>query len=186
MRKILYTLFYGMLLSCSYNNAQEIQNSYNLDVARELGLCYDDKKLMSGGGDFYYPLCSDSSVRVFFLEPNYYVAYVDDMLSCGSCGCQLELFKKDDNKYILVDVWHCCGVDLRQDFTDYILVHDDENGPGCFTTHTLKAKVRSDRFYIEEITNYEHNMSDNHADFCYREDSLWLIDTYKSENRLLK
>ena len=41
-----------MLLSCNYNNAQEIQNSYNLDVARELGLCYGDKKLMPGGGDF--------------------------------------------------------------------------------------------------------------------------------------
>ena len=108
------------------------------------------------------------------------------MLSCGSCGCQMELFKKDDNKYILVDVWHCCGVDLRQDFTDYILVHDDENGPGCFTTHTLKVKVQSDRFYIEEITDYEHNMRDIHADFCYRGDSLWLIDNYRSNNRLLK
>tara|TARA_Y100000766_G_scaffold157041_1_gene134856 strand:- start:10870 stop:11427 length:558 start_codon:yes stop_codon:yes gene_type:complete len=184
MRKILYILFYGMLLSCNSNNYKKTQNSYNLDIAKELGLCYDDKYLIQGGGDLYYPLCSDSSVRVFFLEPNYYVAYVDDMLSCGSCGCQLELFKKDNNKYILVDVWHCCGIDLRQDFTDYILVHDDENGPGCFTTHTLKLKVRSDRFYIVEITNYEHNMSDSHADFCYREDSLWLIDTYKSENRL--
>ena len=100
MRKLLYTLFYGMLLSCNYNNAQEIQNSYNLDAARELGLCYDDKKLMPGGGDIYYPLCSDSSVRVFFLEPNYYVTYVDDMLSCGSCGCHMKLFKKEVSNYI--------------------------------------------------------------------------------------
>jgi len=175
-----------MLLSCSYNNAQEIQNSYNLDVARELGLCYDDKKLMPGGGDFYYPLCSDSSVRVFFLEPNYYAVYNQSVGFCGSCGCHIDLFKKEDNNYISVDGWSCCGVDLRRDITDYILVHDDENGPGCFTAHTFKLKVRSDRFYIEEITHYEHNIRDPHADFCYRGDSLWLIERYESEGRLLK
>ena len=186
MRKLLYTLFYGMLLSCSYNNAQEIQNSYNLDVAKELGLCYDDKKLMPGGGDFYYPLCSDSLVRVFFLEPNYYVSYVTTVGYCGSCGCHMLLFKKEENNYKLVDNWHCCGVDIKQTVTNYILVYDDEYGPGCRTVHTFKLKVRSDRFYIEEITDYEHKMSDDHADFCYRGDSLWLIDKYQSENRLTK
>jgi len=175
-----------MLLSCSYNNAQEIQNSYNLDVAKELGLCYDDKKLMPGGGDFYYPLCSDSLVRVFFLEPNYYVSYVTTVGYCGSCGCHMQLFKKEENNYKLVDNWHCCGVDIKQTVTNYILVYDDEYGPGCRTVHTFKLKVRSDRFYIEEITDYEHKMSDDHADFCYRGDSLWLIDKYQSENRLTK
>tara|TARA_Y100000813_G_C24101692_1_gene323327 strand:+ start:89 stop:649 length:561 start_codon:yes stop_codon:yes gene_type:complete len=186
MRKLIYTLFYCILLSCDSNNSQETQNSYNLDVARELGLCYDDKKIMPGGEDFYYPLCSDSSVRVFFLEPNYYVTYVNDIGSCGSCGCHMELFKKEENNYKSVDIWHCCSVDLKQTATDYILVNDGENGPGCWTAHTLKIKVRSDRFYIEEITDYYHKISDNHADFCFREDSLWLIDTYKSENRLTK
>jgi len=175
-----------MLLSCSYNNAQEIQNSYNLDVAKELGLCYDDKKLMPGGGDFYYLLCSDSSVRVFFLEPNYYVTYVTTPADCGSCGCSIELFKKQENNYKSVDSWGCCHVDIKQPATDYILVYDDENGPGCWTAHTFKLKVRSDRFYIEEITDYEHNMRDPHADFCYRGDSLWLIERYESESRLLK
>jgi hypothetical protein len=179
MRKLLLILICIPYLSITQN-----LDPYHLDIARELELCYDDKKLIPGGGDFYYPLRSDSLVRVFFLEPNYYVTYVQDVASCGSCGCHIELFKKEENNYKSVDHWHCCFVDLKQTVTDYILVYDDEYGPGCWTAHTFKLKVRSDRFYIEEITGYEHKMRDNHADFCYRGDSLWLIDRYKSENRL--
>jgi len=50
-------------------------DKFNLDIARELGYCYDKLTPVSDDVDRHSPLCSDSSVRVFFLEPDYYCVY---------------------------------------------------------------------------------------------------------------
>ena len=50
-------------------------DKFNLDIARELGHCYDKLTPIPDDADGHNPLCSDSSVRVFFLEPDYYCVY---------------------------------------------------------------------------------------------------------------
>ena len=67
-------------------------DKYNLDIARELGECYD-KVVVDKETEISYPLCSDSTVRVFFLEPNYYCVYNESPRWCGSAGCTINFYK---------------------------------------------------------------------------------------------
>ena len=46
-------------------SAQNIE-TYYFDVAQELGHCYERLTAIEGDSGYYYPLCSDSVVRVFF------------------------------------------------------------------------------------------------------------------------
>ena len=63
-------------------SAQNIE-TYYFDVAQELGHCYERLTAIEGDSGYYYPLCSDSVVRVFFLEPNYYCIYNENAGWCG-------------------------------------------------------------------------------------------------------
>ena len=69
-------------------------DKYNLDIARELGECYD-KVVVDKETEISYPLCSDSTVRVFFLEPNYYAVYNESLGWCGSAGCSVSFYKRE-------------------------------------------------------------------------------------------
>ena len=170
-----------MLLSCNSNNYKKTQNSYNLDIAKELGLCYDDKYLIQGGGDLYYPLCSDSSVRVFFLEPNYYCVYTDDIGWCGSCGCHLDIYRLEDNEYKELGICACIGVDMQQPIKNYILISDDHKTSSCWTYYKGKYNIKNEWLNLLEIVNYDHkyfgSKSDihSHMDTCMYVDSLWLL-----------
>ena len=46
-------------------SAQNIE-TYYFDVAQELGHCYERLTAIEGDSGYYYPLCSDSVVRVFW------------------------------------------------------------------------------------------------------------------------
>ena len=113
-----------LIISCtSDKNSEEVKDPYNLDIARELEICFDEKVPIPDDPKYFYPLCSDSNVRVFFLEPNYYAVYSQSLGWCGSCGCHIDLFKKEEDKYTQVSGWACCGVDIKQPVEDYFIIN---------------------------------------------------------------
>ena len=179
MRYLLIISSIIILFSCnSNNNTEEVKDLYNLDLARELELCFDEKKPFPEDPKVFYPLCSDSTVRVFFLESNYYVTYINATGWCGSCGCHMELFKKEEDKYILVDNWACCYLDLTQPIADYIIIKDGKKNDYCWPGYEAKIKVKYDKFYIDEIIAYNHKIvnDDEHLDSCKYQDSLWVFE----------
>ena len=171
-------LFCFILLGCnSNNNTEEVKDLYNLNIARELEICFDKQKPFPEDPKVFYPLCSDSTVRVFFLEPNYYLSYISSGGWCGSCGCHLTLYKKERDKYIEIGGWPCCNLDLTQPIADYIIIKDGKKNDYCWPGYEAKIKVKHDEFYIEEIISYHHKIvnDDEHSDSCEYQDSLWVF-----------
>jgi hypothetical protein len=157
------------------------QNSdkFNLDIARELGECYDSLTSIDGSFNFFYPLCSDSTVRVFFLEPNYYCVYNESPRWCGSAGCTINFYKKENNKYVRISDSGWLGdVDIHQEARDYVLFSDTYNKTLCSASYTAKIKVNNDTIYFAAITEYSHLIYDKdlHKEYsCSHSDSLWLL-----------
>lgn len=179
MRKLLYILFILPVISYSQNR------EYNFDIARELGVCFDELTPIEDDPEYYYPLCSDSTVRVFFLEPNYYCVYSEAIGWCGSCGCHMDLFRKDNNKYQDIGGLYCIGVDIDQRNSNYIIMSDLLKKKYCWPWYKAKIYVKDDKFHIKEIIFYDHNVSEfqldteldrkMHSDTCRYVDSLWIL-----------
>jgi len=154
------------------------QNSdkYNLDIARELGCCYD-KAVLVPETEYFYPLCSDSTVRVFFLEPNYYVVYNESHGWCGSGGCSVDFYKRENNKYINIPSSTLLGsVDINQDINDYVVFSDVVKRDLCWTNYTVKIKVKNDIVYFDEVVKYEHIIHDKrHSRNCESNNPSFLL-----------
>ena len=101
MKKLIYFVLLFPLITYSQN-----RDIYNLDIARELGFCYDKLTPIEGDPEYNYPLCSDSAVRVFFLEPDYYCVYNEAI---------------GDNKEIRTfDIPKMWGLGTPEDLKDYL------------------------------------------------------------------
>ena len=155
-------------------------DTYNLDIAKELGICYDTLTPISGDEEYFYPLCSDSTVRVFFLEPNYYVSYNESPGWCGSGGCSVNFYKKYKNKFIRIPSSTILGnVDINQDVNDYVVYSDVLKRDHCWTFYTVKIKVKNDIVYYDEIIKYEHKIHHDdtkyHSENCESFDSSFLL-----------
>lgn len=171
---LIVTLFSSNML------AQNV-DAYYFDIARELGHCYDTLTPIEGDPDYYYPLCSDSSVRVFFLEPNYYCIYTDAIGWCGSCGCHLDIYKLEGDEYKDLGMCFCIGLDIQQPINNYILISDVHKTSSCWSSYIGKYNIKNDWLNLFEIVNYDHKFfgskSDlpSHMDNCMYVDSLWLF-----------
>lgn len=164
MRNILVILLCLPFFGLSQNS-----DKYNLDIARELGECYDKIVYFDETeNEISYPLCSDSTVRVFFLEPNYYVLYNESAGWCGSAGCSVHFYKKENNKYTEIPSSVLIGaVDITQDINDYVLFSDVIKRTYCWTFYTVKIKVKNDIVYFDEVVEYEHRIDDKeHSRNC--------------------
>lgn len=187
MRFNLLILSIIILFSCNSNkNTEDVKDLYNLNIARELGICYDELTPIEGDPESFYPLCSDSTVRVFFLEPNYYLSYISSGGWCGSCGCHLTLYKKEGDKYIEIDQYNCCAIDIKQPVADYVVIKDGIKAGYCWPGWSGKFKVRNDRIYLDKIVEYNHKImnEERHLDSCRYQDSLWLLELDDS-NKIL-
>jgi len=175
MKKLLYFLLLFPIITYSQN-----RDMFNLDIARELGECYDKLTPIEGDPEYFYPLCSDSTVRVFFLEPNYYCVYNESPGWCGSGGCAIDFYKKENNKYIKIpgNVW-IGNIDIHQEIRDYVIFSDTYKKSWCWSSYTAKIKVKNDKSYFDRIIDYEHLIFDMYKDFhekkCNFSDSLWLL-----------
>ena len=171
---LIVTLFSSNML------AQNV-DTYYFDIARELGHCYDTLTPIEGDPDYYYPLCSDSSVIVFFLEPNYYCVYTDAIGWCGSCGCHLDIYKLEGDEYKDLGMCFCIGLDIQQPINNYILISDVHKTSSCWSSYIGKYNIKNDWLNLFEIVNYDHKFfgskSDlpSHMDNCMYVDSLWLF-----------
>ena len=113
-----------ILICLPFIGLSQNSDKYNLDIARELGECYD-KVVVDKETEISYPLCSDSTVRVFFLEPNYYAVYNESLGWCGSAGCSVFFYKRENNKYVEIPSSVLIGaIDITQDINDYIVFTD--------------------------------------------------------------
>ena len=142
-------------------------DKYNLDIARELGECYD-KVVVDKETEISYPLCSDSTVRVFFLEPNYYAVYNESLGWCGSAGCSVSFYKRENNKYVEIPSSVLIGaIDITQDINNYIVFSDLVKRDHCWTYYTVKIKMKNDVVYFEELVKYDHQILDKeHSIYC--------------------
>ena len=173
MKNFLIILFFFPLFSFS----QSI-DKYNLVIAKKLGVCYDTLTPITGDEKYFYPLCSDSTVRVFILKPNYYLVYNESPGWCGSGGCSLEFYKKENNKFIEIPSSTLLGnVDINQDINDYVVYSDVLKRDNCWTYYTVKTKIKNDIVYYDEIIKYEHKIHDdhNHSENCESFDSSFLL-----------
>tara|TARA_B100001287_G_C22571962_1_gene476707 strand:+ start:414 stop:962 length:549 start_codon:yes stop_codon:yes gene_type:complete len=181
MKKLLHFIIFLILTSFSSKISAQHGDSYNFDIARELGHCYDTLTPIKGDPDFYYPLCSDSSVRVFFLEPNYYCVYTDALGWCGSCGCHLDIYKFEDSIYKDLGIYYCINLDMKQPINNYILISDLHKTSSCWTSYKGKYNIKNDWLNLFEIVDYNHEYFGSKSDFpihndtCKYVDSLWLF-----------
>ena len=170
MRSLLIILFMPFI------GVSQNSDKYNLDIARELGYCYD-KPVLVPETEYFYPLCSDSTVRVFFLEPNYYVVYNESLGWCGSGGCSVDFYKRENNKYINIPSSTLLGsVDINQDINDYVVFSDVVKRDLCWTNYTVKIKVKNDIVYFDEVVKYEHIIHDKrHSRSCESNNLSFLL-----------
>ena len=173
-----------ILFSCnSDKNTEEVKDLYNLDIARELGKCYDELTPIENDPEYNYPLCSDSTVRVFFLEPNYYCVYNESSGWCGSGGCALSFYKKENNQYIQIPalVWQG-DIDIHQEVKDYVVYSYTYKRSCCWSSYSANIKVKNDKVYFDEIIEYNHNVindvlnKESHSDTCEYQDSSWVLE----------
>ena len=153
----------------------------DLDIARELGACYDELTPIEGDPEYYYPLCSDSAVRVFFLEPDYYCVYNDAIGWCGSCGCHMDLYKRENDKYIDKGSIWCIGVDLNQPIEDYIIIRDQIKKSHCWPYFSGKLGLINDTIQLYEIISYDHAIfrDEEHPLDCEYNDSLLILKEWR-------
>lgn len=153
-------------------------DTFNLNIARELGHCYDELIPFDDDPESFYPICS-TDVRVFFLKPNYYCVYTYHGGWCGSCGCHLDIYKMKDNEYEKLGICGCIVVDIQQPVKDYILISDTYKTSYCWTSYTGKYNIKNDWLNLLEIVHYDHKLQglesdyDVHMDTCMYVDSLW-------------
>ena len=174
MKKTLLILFCLPFIGTTQN-----RDKFNLDIARELGICYDELTPIEDDPEYHYPLCSDSTVRVFFLEPNYYLSYIASGGWCGSAGCAVDFYKKENNQYIQIpaSVW-IGNIDIHQEVKDYVVYNYTYKRSFCWSSYSAKIKVKNDKVYFDEIIEYKHlvNHKDSHEAECEYSDSLWLLE----------
>ena len=174
MKKILIILLCLPNIGFSQNS-----DKFNLDIARELGHCYDSLDPRYDPHRFHHTLCSDSNnVRVFFLEPNYYCVY--NAKWGGSAGSDLNFYKKENKKYVRLINYALQGyVDIHQEEKDCIMFKNDYKKDLCYASYTSKIKVINDTIYNESVTEYNHVIYgdiDFHNNYkCKLTDSLWLL-----------
>ena len=176
MKKLIYFVLLFPLITYSQNS-----DIYNLDIARELGECYDKLAPIEGDPEYNYPLCSDSTVRVFFLEPDYYCVYNEAIGWCGSCGCHMGLYKRDNDKYIDKGSIWCIGVDLNQPIEDYIIIRDQIKKSHCWPYFSGKLGLINDTIQLYEIISYDHAIfrSEDHPLDCEYNDSLLILKEWR-------
>ena len=176
MKKLLLILFCIPHLSITQN-----LDPYHLDIARELNYCYDKLTSIEGDPEYDYPLCSDSAVRVFFLEPDYYCVYNEALGWCGSCGCSMRIYKRDNHKYIKKGQIGCIGVDIDQPIADYIIIKDQIKKLHCWPGFSGKLGLINDTIRLYEIMSYNHNIirDKEHSSDCFYNDSLWILKEWK-------
>ena len=172
MKKLLYFLLLFPIITYSQN-----RDMFNLDIARELGACFDELTPIEDDPEYYYPLCSDSGVRVFYLEPNYYCVYTDAIGYCGSCGCQIDLYRKDNDMYKDIGSIFCIGVDINQPLADYIIIKDQIKKMHCWPYFEGKIGLINDSLQLYEIISYTHYIirDEEHSLDCEFNDSLWIL-----------
>jgi hypothetical protein len=172
MKKLIYFVLLFPMITYSQN-----RDIYNLDIARELGFCYDKLTPIEGDPEYNYPLCSDSAVRVFFLEPDYYCVYNDAIGWCGSCGCHMDLYKRENDKYIDKGSIWCIGVDLNQPIEDYIIIRDQIKKSHCWPYFSGKLGLINDTIQLYEIISYDHAIfrDEDHPLDCEYNDSLLIL-----------
>ncbi len=170
MRSLLIIMFLPFI------GASQNSDKYNLDIARELGYCYD-KAVPITETELFYPLCSDSTVRVFFLEPNYYIVYNESPGWCGSGGCSVDFYKRENNKYINIPSSTLLGsVDITQEINDHVVFSDVLKRDLCWTDYTVKIKVKNDTVYFDEVVKYDHRINDKrHSINCESNNPLFLL-----------
>ena len=177
MKKLLYFLLLFPIITYSQN-----RDVFNLDIARELGVCFDELTPIEDDPEYYYPLCSDSGVRVFYLEPNYYCVYTDAIGYCGSCGCQMDLYRKDNDIYKDIGSIFCIGVDINQPLNDYIIIYDLHKTSYCWTSYSGKYNMKNDWLNLLEVVDYDHKFHglesdvELHMDTCMYVNLLWLFN----------
>ena len=161
-------------------SAQNIE-TYYFDVAQELGHCYEKLTTIEGDSGYYYPLCSDSAVRVFFLEPNYYCVYNENVGWCGSCGCHLDVYRLCDNEYKELGIFSCVSVEMQQPVKNYILISNLQKTSTCWASYKAKYNMKNDWLNLLEIVDYDHKYFGSksemhfHMNTCMYVDSLWLF-----------
>jgi hypothetical protein len=201
MNKILYILFSFLLINCNTNtetrnntgvdkntsnyNSDTIalidNKTYNLSIAKELELCYDELIAIEDDPDYFYPLCSDSNVRVFFMEPYYYITYNKALGYCGSCGCSLDVFKKTNKGFIQVNAWSCCSIDIKQEVNDHIIIKDQYKKSNCWPSFEGRFNIVNDRFNLIEIIKYTHNpLNEEHSVTCIYNNTKWLLKEFNN------
>ena len=165
-----------ILICLPFIGLSQNSDKYNLDIARELGECYD-KSVYILETKIAYPLCSDSTVRVFFLEPNYYVVYNESHDWCGSGGCSVSFYKREKNKYIEIPSSVLLGaVDIAQEINDYVVFSDRLIRRYCQTYYTVKIKVKNDIVCFDEVVKYDHIISaKEHSRNCESNNSSFLL-----------
>ena len=174
MKKILFVLIFQNLTVLLFSQNTD---KFNLEIAKEIGICFDSLVPIDGDEEYYYPLCSDSNVRVFYLKPNYYVVYNQAPGWCGSAGCSVELYKKENHQYISIPASIYIGhIDINQEINDYIIYSDVYKKSLCWTYYKVKMKVKDDLFYFDKIIEYDHKIHhEDHDKDCRFNDSLILL-----------
>ena len=176
MKKLIYFVLLFPLITYSQN-----RDIYNLEIARELGECYDKLTPIEDDPEYNYPLCSDSAVRVFFLEPDYYCVYNEAIGWCGSCGCHMGLYKRDNDKYIYKGTIWCIGVDMDQPIEDYIIIKDQIKKSHCWPYFSGKLALINDTIQLLEIISYDHAIfrDEDHPLDCEYNDSLFILKEWR-------
>ena len=145
-------------------------------LVKKMGICRDEKdSIYNNLSDEFralLPICDKGDFNIYQYPPNYYAVYIRHAEWCGSGGCTIYLYKKEEDNFIQIsDVW---GDLILEDCTsDYLTVTKTIKLSSCWYYSNIKMIVKNDNFYgIERSLEHTFIREESHDDNCYNDKLL--------------
>ena len=155
-------------------------DQFKYSLVKKMGICRDEKdSIYNGHSDEFrglLPVCNRGNFYIYQYPPNYYAVYLSHAEWCGSGGCTIYLYKKEEDNFIQIsDIWG--DLILNECTSDYLTVFKTIKLPSCWYHSKKRLIVKDDNFYRIK-TSLEHTINNEefHDENCINDK---LLESYK-------
>ena len=155
-------------------------DQFQFDLVKSMGLCRDkEDSIYNGLSDEFrelLPVCESRHYDIFHYPPNYYAVYLKGMYWCGSGGCTVNLYKKEEDGFIkLSSIWG--DLVLNECTSHYLTWSKTIKLNSCWYYYNERVIVKNDKFY-KLTSTFEHAniKEEDHDDNCFNDE---LLNPYK-------
>ena len=149
-------------------------------LVKKMGICRDEKdSIYNNLSDEFralLPICDNGDFNIYQYPPNYYAVYIRHAEWCGSGGCTIYLYKKEEGSFIeLSSIWG--DLILNECISHYLTWAKTIKLSACWYYYTERVIVKDDNFYkLKSSFEHAHVREEYHNDNCFNNE---LLNPYK-------